>query len=284
MGQAVIPELLSHGHQVLALARSDSSAATLSSQAGISVLRGDLNDTDSLKKGAAQADGVIHLAFIHDFDKYAQSTEVDNRAHKAFSEVLMGTNKPFVSSSGTLFGKPGELYRETDLPDAASPPNDRRSCEVLTIDMARQGARSSVVRLSPTVHDKGDHAFVPFLIQAARKNGVAGYLGDGHNRWPAVHRQDAAVFYRLALEKGQPGSIFHAVAEEGVQTGDMARIIGKHLNMEAKSMPRDAFGFIGWPLSCDNITSSELTKKALGWEPKGISLLEDIDHDYYYAQ
>lgn len=285
IGSAVVQELQSAGHQVLGLARSDKSADALSA-AGAQVLRGDLEDLDSLRSGATQSDAIAHLAFIHDFSKFAENAEIDRRAIEAMGSVILGTEKPLVATSGTALFPSGQLAVESDVP--ASGHHPRVASEEAVAALAAQDVRASLIRLSPSVHDKGDHGFVPMLIQLAKEKGVAAYIGEGNNVWPAVHRLDAARLYRLALEKGATGATYHGVGERGVRFGDIAAVIGKRLNVPVVSLtPEEAkehFGWFAYFTGVDNPTSSEWTRQQLGWEPKGIGLLEDIDSDYYFGQ
>ncbi|KAF8958714.1 NAD dependent epimerase/dehydratase family protein [Flammula alnicola] len=284
IGSAVVEDLLAAGHQVVGLARSDASAKSLESL-GVEVLRGSLDDLDTLKRGAAESDGVIHLAFIHDFSDFANSAKKDYLAIQTICAALEGTNRPFVGTTGTLGLTPGRLGREQDAGDPATLGALRLASEELALSFASKGVRSSVIRLSPTVHGKGDHGFVPALISIAREKGAAAYVGEGLNRWPAVHRVDAARLYRLALEKGSAGVRYHGVAEEGVPFRDIAQVIGKHLNVPVVSKtPEEAvahIGFLGTPAGIDNPTSSKQTQEALGWHPTQPSLLADLEQNYF---
>jgi nucleoside-diphosphate-sugar epimerase len=289
IGSAVVRELINAGHQVLGLARSDAGAASLAS-AGAEVQRGALDDLDSLRRGAASSDGVIHLAYIHDFSNYQDAAQADLRAIKAIGAVLEGSGKPFVITSGilmlTFILPPGRLGTEKDLADAGSTA-PRIASENATIALAERGVRSSVVRLPPTVHGEGDHGFVPTLISIARSKGVSAYPGDGSNRWPAVHRLDAAHLFRLALEKAPAGSMLHAVADEGVPVREIAGVIGRRLNVPVVSLPVEEasnhFGWLGQFFSMDSLASSTLTQQLLGWHPVQPSLLADLDQDYYFT-
>jgi len=227
IGAAIVSELIDAGHQVLGLARSDQGSASLTA-AGADVLRGSLEDLDSLRSGAANADGVIHTAFIHDFSNYAASAEADRRAIETLGTALAGSDRPFVITSGTLLlRRESSLATEKDEAD----PNFPRKSEAAGLALASHGVRVSVVRLPPSVHGDGDHGFVPHLFAIAREKGISAYVGDGLNHWPAVHRLDAARLYRLAVEKGSAGSRYHGVADQGVPFRDIAQVIGKHLNV-----------------------------------------------------
>ncbi len=289
VGSAVVRELIEAGHQVLGLARSDTAAASLVS-VGAEVQRGALDDLDSLRSGAAASDGVIHMAFIHDFSDFARATETDLRAIETIGAALEGSGKPFVITSGTLmltfFLPPGRRGTEEDVADAGST-LPRVASENAAIALASRGVRSSVMRLPPTVHGEGDHGFVPTLISIARAKGVSAYPGDGSNRWPAVHRKDAARLFRLALESAQAGSVVHAVADEGVPVREIAGVIGRRLDIPVASLPvekaSEHFGFLGQFFSRDNPASSALTQQRLGWHPVQPGLLADLDQDYYFS-
>jgi nucleoside-diphosphate-sugar epimerase len=285
IGSAVIPELLAAGHDVVGLARSEQSAASLTA-AGVAVQRGDLDDLDTLHKAADAADGVIHLAFKHDLDDMPRAAEADLRAVEAIGAALEGSEKPFVVTSGTLllaFAAPGRLATERDTLDAGP----RVDSENTTVRLAERGVRSSVVRLSPLVHSVLDHhGFAHRLVNIAREKGVSAYVGDGSNRWPAVHTLDAARLYRLALEAAPAGSRFHGVADEGVPFRDIAELIGRHLNLPVVAIAVDAaaehFGFLGSLVSLDNPTSSAWTSQLLGWQPTHPGLLDDLDQAHYF--
>jgi nucleoside-diphosphate-sugar epimerase len=282
IGSAVVSELMNAGHRVLGLARSDKGSASLAA-AGAEVLRGSLEDLDSLRSGAANSDGVIHLAFIHDFLNYAAAAETDRRAIETLGTALAGSGRPLVVTSGTLL-----LQRHSSLAtekDESAPTFPRKS-EKAGLALASRGVRASVVRLPPSVHGDGDHGFVPRLFALAREKGVSAYVGDGLNHWPAVHRLDAARLYRLALEKGFAGGRYHGVADEGVLFRDIARVIGRHLNVplvsKSSEEAADHFGWISHFASIDCPASSAQTQEQLGWRPTHPSLIADIGRRIYF--
>jgi nucleoside-diphosphate-sugar epimerase len=287
IGTAVVQELLGAGHQVVGLARSDESAEALNA-AGADVFRGSLDDPDGLAKAAAAADGVIHLAFKHDFSQFAANCETDRVAVEAMGGALVGSGKPFVITSGTLmvaFVAPGQVGTEDMAPPAGIP---RVASEIATLGLASQGVRSSVIRLPPNVHADGTGGFTTPLIETARTKGVAAYVGDGQNRWPAAHRSGVARLYRLALENGPGGKRYHAVQEEAVPTRRIAEAIGAGLDLPVASIkPDDApahFGFLGMFAGLDAPSSSKLTRAALGWEPTGPGLIEDFETGTFFAK
>jgi nucleoside-diphosphate-sugar epimerase len=283
IGSAVVPELISTGHQVLGFARSDSSAAAVAA-AGAEVLRGDLDDLDGLRAGAASSDGVIHLAFIHDFTDFAASVAADRRAIETMGAALEGSGKPLVIASGTP-ALPGRVATERDESAApGSPVAARIATAQATLALAGRGVRSSVVGLPRTVHGDGDrHGFIARLVSIARDKGVSGYVGDGSNRWPAVHVLDAAHLFRLAVEQAPAGSRLHAVGDEGVPIRDIAAVIGSHLNVPTASVPAEDFGFLGQILAIDQPASSALTRELLGWRPVQPGLIEDLNKGHYFA-
>jgi nucleoside-diphosphate-sugar epimerase len=287
IGSAVATELLEAGHQVTGLARSDEAAAALTA-AGVAAHQGDLDDIDGLRAAAAAADGVIHLAFRHAFDDYAGAGETDLRAVEAMGEALVGSDRPFVITSGTLllaFFAPGRLGTEHDT----LPSGPRIDSENAVIALAERGVRSSVIRLSPLVHSTLDHhGFAHRLINIARDTGVSAYIGDGSNRWPGVHTLDAAHLYRLALENAPAGTRLHGVADEGVPFRDIAGVIGRRLNLPVVSISgeqaADHFGFLSVFASLDNPTSNTLTQKELDWHPERPGLIEDLDAGHYFCK
>ncbi len=288
IGSAIVRELIEAGHQVLGLARSDAAAAQVAS-AGAEAHRGSLDDLDSLRSGAVASDGVIHTAFMHDFSDFARAAETDLHAIETIGAALEGSGKPFVVTSGTLMLTfllpPGRLGTEEDVADAGSVA-PRIASENAAIALAERGVRSSVVRLPPSVHGEGDHGFVPTLITIARAKGVSAYPGDGSNRWPAVHRLDAAHLFRLALDKAPAGSVLHAVVDEGVPVREIAGVIGRRLGVPVVALSveeaGDHFGFLGQFFSMDSPASSTLTQQRLGWHPVQPALLADLDQDHYF--
>lgn len=282
IGSAVVRELLVAGHQVLGLARSDR-AATALKEAGAEVHRGDLDDLDGLREAAAAADGVAHLAFIHDFSDFPAAAETDRRAITAMGEALAGSGRPFVVTSGTLTLAPGRTATEQDVAQNHTVP--RRS-EQAALAFVERGVRASVVRLPPSVHGEGDHGFVPRLIEIAREKGASAHPGDGSNRWPAVHRLDAARLYRLALEAAPAGSRLHGIHEEGVAVRDIAEVIGRRLDLPVTSIPRetaaDHYGWLGAFITADGPASSALTRELTGWRPTQQGLLADLEEGHYF--
>ena len=285
VGRATVQELLQNKHKVLGLARSEKSAAIIR-DAGAEPFQGDLEDLESLARGAKAADAVIHLAFIHDFSDYTRGTTADKAAVEAIGKALAGTGKPFVIVSGTLMLQKGSVADEDSPIDHSLPLSTRSQSEELVRTLSKDGGvRGIVVRLSPTVHDKDDWGFMPMFIGLARKNGYAAYVGDGSSRWPAVHRSDAAVLLRLALEKGVAGATYHAIAEEDVPAKDFIGVIGKQLGLPVKSLTQEEateiLGFAASLVSIDNPTSSQKTQRELNWHPTGVGLLEDLEKNYF---
>jgi nucleoside-diphosphate-sugar epimerase len=281
IGSAIVRELIDAGHQVLGLARSDAGAKSLIA-AGAQVHRGTLEDLESLRSGAAAADGVIHAAFIHDFNNYAPAAEADRRAIETLGAEFAGSDRPLVVTSGTLVLQgPGPLLTEEDK---ANPNFPRKSEDALA--MLSQGVHVVIVRLPPSVHGDGDHGFVPALINIARQKGVSAFIGNGLNRWPTVHRLDAAHLYRLAIEKGSAGARYHGVGDEGVPVRDIAEVIGKRLSLPVVARsPAEAAGHFGWLanfLAIDSPASSVQTQKQLGWRPTHPSLITDMDGSSYF--
>ncbi|MGA2941113.1 MAG: SDR family oxidoreductase [Xanthobacteraceae bacterium] len=282
IGSAIVKELIGSGHNVLGLARSDTAVASLKA-AGADVHRGSLDDLESLRSGASTADGVIHTAFNHDFSKFAANCETDRQVIEALGSALEGSNRPLVITSGTGLLAQGQLATEdsqalTTIPRVAS--------EQAAASVAARGVHVSVVRLSPSVHGDGDHGFVPMLIGFAREKGVSAYVGGGMNRWPAVHRLDAAHLFRLALEKNAAAARYHGVADEGVPFREIAAVIGRRLNLPvvAKSAEEagDHFGWFAHFAALDNPSSSQKTRELLGWQPEQPGLISDLDNPRYF--
>ncbi len=295
IGSAVVPDLIAAGHEVTGLARSDDSAAALTA-AGVQVQRGTLDDLDILRDAAAASDGVIHLAFKHDIaftGDFAGAANADRRAVETFGDALAGSDRPFVIASGTLGVAPGRLATERDGHDAGPAmaahgpgPQTRLETAELVLSLAGRGVRSSVMRLPPTNHGEGDNGFMAALVAMARAHGNSGYIGDGSNRWPAVHRLDSARLFRLALEKAPAGSTLHAVADEGVPIREVAEVMGRHLDVPVVSVPAEQagerFGFLAGFIGLDAPASSALTRELLGWHPAQPGLIEDLDKGHYF--
>jgi nucleoside-diphosphate-sugar epimerase len=281
IGSAVVSELIAAGHDVLGLARSDASAQAVEA-AGARVHRGDLENLESLRAGAQAADGVIHLAFNHDFTQYIGAAETDRRAIDTLGGVLAGSDRPFVVTSGLASFALGRTMTEDDAVDPDSP----RASEQAALAFTPRGVRVAVLRLPPSVHGEGDHGFVPRLIDIANEKGVAGYPGDGSNRWPAVHRFDAARLFRLALESAPAGARLHAIGDEGVQVREIACAIGRHLELPVTAISPeqavDHFGWLGAFFSLDVPASSTLTRELLGWSPTRQGLLDDLEQGHYF--
>ncbi len=285
VGSAVVQELINAGHQVVGLARSEASAKSLAA-AGAQAHRGDLTDLESLRTGAAAADAVIHTGFNHDFSNYAAAVQTDTRAIETLGEALAGSGRRLVVTSGTLvLRRKGPLVREDDTPDPAFP----RKSEDAVHAVSARGVNISVVRLPPSVHGDGDHGFVPRLISIAREKGVSAYIGDGLNRWAAVHRLDAAHLYRLAVEKAPAGvSHYHGIGDEGIPTREIAQVIGRQLNLPVVSKSReeatDHFTWLGHFFAMDGAASSKRTREQLGWKPKEVGLIADLEHGSYFEE
>ena len=288
IGSAVVRELHAAGHQVRGLARSESAASSLTA-AGVEVQRGSLEDLDSLRRAAAASDGVIHLAYHHDFSEMQRAAQMDLNAVETIGAALASTSKPFVIPTGTamltFFLPPGQVGTEQDLAPAEIQMS-RIVSEKAMLALAQRGVRASVIRLAPTVHGEGDHGFVAALIQIARAKGLSAYIGAGSNRWPAVHRLDAARLFRLALEHAPAGSMLHGAAEEGIPMRAIAEVIGRHLNLPVVSISPDQagehFGWLGTFLAIDNPASSALTRERLGWHPAQPGLIADLDQGHYF--
>ena len=295
IGSAVVPELIGAGHEVTGLARSDESAAALRA-AGVQVHRGTLDDLDVLRAAAEASDGVIHLAFKHDIaftGDFEGAANADRQAVEIFGAALAGSGRPFVIASGTLGVAPGQLATERDghgispvLAAHGPGPAARAATAELVLSYADRGIRSSVMRLPPTNHGEGDNGFMAALVAMARAAGNAGYLGDGANRWPAVHRLDSARLFRLAVEKAPAGATLHAVADEGVPIRDIAEVMGRHLDVPVVSIPAgqaaERFGFLAGFIGLDAPASSALTRELLGWQPTQPGLIEDLDKGHYF--
>lgn len=277
IGSAVVAELLAHGHTVLALARSDTSAQAAQA-AGAEPLRGALTDLDILRAGVARTDGVIHLAFGNDFsspDALARAVAEESAALAALGEELVGSDRPFVTVSGTPW-VPGRASTEADPLPTDGPVGGRGRAVTAVLGLASSGVRSTAVRMPRTVHHRGMGGFAGLLTDIARRTGVSGYPDDGTQRWPAVHALDAAVLFRLALEQAQPGTSWHAVADEGDQVRDIAAVIGRRLGLPVEPVPADTYGPLAPIFATDQPASSTHTRQALGWQPKHPSLLRDL--------
>jgi nucleoside-diphosphate-sugar epimerase len=285
IGSATVDELLSAGHDVLGLARSEASAATLAAK-GVSVLRGDLDDLDALRKGAVDSEGVVHLANKHDWSNPANSNAAERAAVETIADALVDTGRPLVLASGVAGLAQGRPSTEEDPSPFHGPEAPRGGSENLALSYADRGVRVISARFAPTVHGDRDHGFIAYIVGVAREKGVSAYIGDGEHRWAAVHRSDAARLVRLGLERAPSGSRLHAVAEEGVSTKAIAEAIGRGLHLPVTSVaPDDAqahFGFIGSFFGMDLAASSEGTRELLGWVPTGPTLIEDIDAGAYF--
>ena len=286
IGSASVKELIAAGHHVLGLARNDESAARIA-RLGAEVVRGSLDDLASLRAAAEQAEGVVHLRYNHDFSQMAAAARTDRAAIDTFADVLQGTGGPLLIASGTLGLAPGRVGTEADMPSAHVHP--RTANAAYTLGLAARGVRSIVVRFAPTVHGAGgDHGFVAVLAKTAREKGVSAYIGEGANRWPAVNRVDAGKLVQLAIEKATPGTVLHAVAEEGVATRDIAAALGQFLHVPVESIPADRaqahFDWLGMFFGADAPASNTRTRELLGWTPTHPTLLEDIAAGHYPGQ
>lgn len=285
IGSAVIPELLTHGHRVIGLARSEAAAAKVAAT-GADVLHGDVQDIEVLRAGAEQADGVVHLAFRHDIawtGRFDEAAASDRAAIELFGEVLAGSDRPLAIASGVARLRLGEVATEQDA--ASDQMSPRALSEHAVLALAQRGVRSMSVRFAPTVHGAGDHGFIARIVEVDRAHGVAGYVGDGENRWPAVHRSDAARLVRLGIEHAPAGSVLHAVAEDGLAMRSIADAIGRRYEIPATAIsPEQAaerFGFLSQFIGLDMPASSAITRELLGWEPTGPTLVQDIESGAY---
>jgi len=283
IGTALVQELIRAGHQVTGLARSDASAQKLI-DAGAEVHRGDLEDLDSLRSGTASADGVIHAGFIHDFTRFAEVCQVDKIAIETIGEALAGSDRPFIVTSGTALVSPGKLAAEDIIP--AFNPAWPRASEQAADTLAMRGIRTAVVRLSPSVHGDGDkQGFIPIMVNIAKEKGISAYIGDGQNHWNAVHRLDAALLFRLALENAMPRARYHAAAEEAITVKAIAETIGQQLHLPVKSITAEAaaehFGWFSHMAAIDCPASSQETQQKLQWKPSHSTLLTDIENGIY---
>ncbi|MDQ2846690.1 MAG: SDR family oxidoreductase [Actinomycetota bacterium] len=286
IGSAVVPELLNSGHQVLGLARSDTAAAAITAL-GADVHRGDIEDLDSVRAGAAASDGVVHLGYNHDFSRMEQAAQTDRQALETIGAALEGTDRPLVVASGMVGLTPGRISTEKDAsdPSAAHP---RSANANAALALAGRGVRASIVRFAPTVHGAGDHGFMATLVGIARDKGVSGYIDDGTNRWPTVHRLDAGNLVRLAVDAAPAGSVLHAIAEQGVPTRAIAEAIGRGLDLPVVSIPADQagehFSWLAGFFGMDSPASSELTRELLGWTPSHQGLIADLEEGHYFEQ
>jgi len=293
IGSAVVPELIDAGHRVTGLARSEASAAALT-DAGAGLVRGTIDDLGTLRSAAAASDGVIHLAFMHDLafsGGFEAAAEADRRAVETFGEVLAGSGRPLVIASGTLGLALGRVATERDglgpaPAEIGRGPQIRRDTARLTVSLADRGVRSAVLRLPPTVHGDGDNGFMTALVGLARQHGNAAYVGDGANRWPAVHRLDAARLFRLATENAPAGSVLHAVGDEGVPIRAIAEVFGQQLNLPVVSVPpadaAERFSFLGGFIGLDSPASATITRELLDWQPTHQGLIEDLEQGHYF--
>jgi nucleoside-diphosphate-sugar epimerase len=281
IGSAVLPELLAHGHQVVGLARSDRSANVVTT-AGAEVVRGTLEDLDVLRATAAASDGVVHLGFSLDSGGFDEGIRIDAAATDAVIDALAGTDKPFIATSGTSV-VPGQVSTEHDAPDLSNPVAGRFRIAETVLTAADRGVRSAVVGMPRSVHGDGDRfGFIPIMVAAAREHGVSGYLGDGTQRWPAVHVRDAARLYRLALEGAPAGTRLHAVGDEGVRMRDIAEVIGRHLVLPVGPVDPAVYGFLGGVFAMDQPSAAPVAHDLLGWSAEEDGLLDDIEAGHYF--
>ena len=285
IGKAVVNELTSAGHSVVGLARSDEAADKLKALK-VDVLRGSLSDTDILREAARTADGVIHLAFEHDFANFDKSCETDRAAIQAMAEGMVGSNRPLIMTSGTLALPLGHLATEDEGPEPFPGLSARGESELLARSLASKDVRTIIMRVAAVNHGEGDTKFIPALINTAREKGVSAYLGDGNNHWPAVHILDTAVAFRLALEKAPAGSVLHIAAEEGVKIKDIASVIGEKVGVPVVSKTtaeaQEHFGMLAAIIAADNLVSSKKSREILGWAPQQYGLLEDLRRGRYF--
>jgi nucleoside-diphosphate-sugar epimerase len=284
IGSAVVPELLAAGHQVVGLARSADAAATVAAL-GAEPYRGGIDDCDRLAEAAAQADGVVHLAYNHDFSRIREAAQTDLAVINAIGAALAGTDRPFLVASGVLGLSPGRVATEQDPSDPHGHP--RAANALAAQSLAQRGVRSLVARFAPTVHGDGDHhGFVARLVAIAREKGASGYIDEGRNRWPAIHRLDAARLVRLAVEHAPAGSVLHAVAEEGVPTRAIAETIGRRLGLPVVCIPADQatehFGWLARLFGADSPASNRRTRELLDWQPIQPGLIADLDQGHYF--
>ena len=282
VGSVVVDDLLGAGHQVLGLSRSEEKAAGLAAK-GADVLRGTLDDLDRLADAAGNADAVIHLAFNHDFSKFAENSEQERRAIEAMGEALVGTDKPILYSSGMARLAPGRVATEEDMPPLSDPSFPRKNVAAAAV-LAGRGVRVGAIRLATTVHGIGDPAYMAILARLAREKGVSAYIGDGANRWTAVHVSDAGRLYRLALEAGAPARAYHASAEEGIAFRAIAEAIGRALDLPVEPRPREHFGWLAGFVGADAPVSSARTRALTGWKPTGPTLLADLAQPAYFGE
>lgn len=281
IGSAIVKELLKAGHHPIGLARTDAAAQKLEA-AGVEVHRGELEDLESIRRGAAKADAVIHTGFIHDFANFKKYCELDRTVIEAMGEVVKG---PIVVASGTALIARGTVTTENDQPLVSTDVVPRIATEEAVAAVVARGGNASLVRLTPTVHGEGDQGFIPIVMNAAKTSGAAFYIGEGQSRWPAVHRNDAARLFVLAMEQSTPGAIYHAVAEEGITTKELAGVMAQQLNIPLKSISAEEaaanMGFFGMMWAMDQPSSGRLTQERLGWQPREIGLVEDMELNYF---